>query len=109
VVVDYLGLERGKQVGQCLNALTVVGLVDHTNVDTGPLEASDAAAVGQRDDPDVIALGVETGCERKDMFLRATVGASGHDLDYSDPAAVDRLVARLVDARIGSAVVGAHS
>jgi hypothetical protein len=108
VVVYDLRPEWGQPLGQLLDTLAVIELIDHGDIHAGPLEASDAAAMGQRDDSNVIAFPVQTGHEGVDVFLRATVGPGGHHLDDSDPASLDRPAVELLDAGIVPAYVGAH-
>ena len=81
------GSNGGQLVGQGPDGQPIVGLVDDGRFDAGLLQPPDAAAVRQRNDPDVVAGRVQPRHEREDVLLRAAVRAGGHDLDDAHPPA----------------------
>jgi len=114
VVVDDLGLEGAELLGQRQHGQPIVRLVDHRSFDAGLLQPADAAAVGERDDPDVVAGRVQPRSEREDVLLRSAVGAGCHDLHDPHPPTGEwpsfiRLETRLLVAVVAVvAFVGAH-
>ena len=85
VVVDDLGLEIAELLGQRQDGHPIVRLVDHRRFDARLLQPADAAAVGERDNPDLVAGRVQPRGEREDVLLRPAVGAGGHDLHDPHP------------------------
>ena len=104
MVVHDFGLEGGQLLGQRKHGQTVVRLVDHRGFDARFLQPSNAAAVRERDDPDVVAGRVQPRCEREDVLLRAAVGAGGHDLHDPNTAAGEWPAFILLEAGLSVAV-----